>query len=85
MGAYIRHPERTRKTETTNTAHEAKLTKPTELDTARLQPPCKIGHENTSSETARAGKGVPGNGNNLSRGQALKCPAMGEETRVTLH
>ncbi|MQM15786.1 hypothetical protein Taro_048737 [Colocasia esculenta] len=28
---------------------------------------------------------VPGNGNNLSRGQALKCLAPGEETRVELH
>ncbi|MQL97707.1 hypothetical protein Taro_030406 [Colocasia esculenta] len=47
LGAYTRHPERTHRTETTNPAHEAKLTKPTELDMARLQPPCKLGQRET--------------------------------------
>ncbi|MQM01346.1 hypothetical protein Taro_034100 [Colocasia esculenta] len=32
-----------------NTAHEAKPTKPTELDTARLQPPCRLGQRETQS------------------------------------
>ncbi|MQL79279.1 hypothetical protein Taro_011716 [Colocasia esculenta] len=33
-----------------NTAHEAKPTKPTAPDTARLQPPCKLGQRETHSQ-----------------------------------
>ncbi|MQM11713.1 hypothetical protein Taro_044622 [Colocasia esculenta] len=41
-GVCTRHPERSCNAETANTAHEAKPTKPTTLDTARLQPPCRL-------------------------------------------
>ncbi|MQM00115.1 hypothetical protein Taro_032847 [Colocasia esculenta] len=42
LGVYTRHPERTAKRKPLNTAHKAKKTKPTTLDTSRLQPPCEL-------------------------------------------